>query len=154
MPARIITVWSLGTDDGRILTVSIHFSELFENGKRIISPEISEGETVWSNDKGEGNFCITSKGNGNKTVTVVCTKSGKLVLLSEETTSTLLGVTETKKIIKDITGLIGIQELENKLEVTAVALDSFAENLYVGTSSGDIFHINVRESENPFCAKG
>ena len=44
----------LGTDDGRILTVSIHFSELFENGKRIISPEISEGETVWSNDKGEG----------------------------------------------------------------------------------------------------
>ena len=140
----------LGTDDGRILTASIHFSELFESGKRIISPEISEGETVWSNDKGEGNFCITSKGNENKTVTVVCTKSGKLVLLSEETISTLLGGTETKKIIKDITGLIGIQELENKVEVTAIALDSFAENLYVGTSSGDIFHINVRESENPF----
>ena len=117
-------------------------------------PEISEGETVWSNDKGEGIFCITSKGKENKTVTVVCTKSGKLVLLSEETISTLPGGTETKKIIKDITGLIGIQELENKLEVTAIALDSFAENLYVGTSSGDIFHINVRESENPFCAKG
>ncbi len=140
----------LGTDDGRIVTVYIHFSELFENGKRIISPEISEGETVWSNDKGEDIFCITSKGNENKTVTVVCTKSGKLVLLSEETTSTLLGGTETKKIIKDITGLIRIPESENKFEVTAIALDSFVENLYVGTSSGDIFHINVRESKNPF----
>ncbi|MDE2215869.1 MAG: ABC transporter permease subunit [Planctomycetota bacterium] len=43
-----------------------------------------------------------------------------------------------------------LTEQRNKLEITSLVLDHCMENLYVGTSSGEIFHINIKDKENPF----
>ncbi|MCF6159009.1 MAG: ABC transporter permease subunit [wastewater metagenome] len=172
---------ALGTNDGRILTVSINFSESFDNEKRIILPEISEAETVIVNTEGIGLNSITSRGDESATVTAVHTEDGKLVLISSEVERTLFGEGERKEIKKDITDLvvqyslnqitppsqegggkletgtmlvshnpIHVTEQENKIEITSLALDLFMENLYVGTSSGELFHINVRDRSNPY----
>lgn len=189
---------ALGTNDGRILTVSVNFSESFDNGKRTIFPEISEAETVQANNEGKGIACITSRGDGSATVTAVHTVDGRLILISSEVERTLFGEGEKKEIKKDITGLIvqhsldqsSLKSYEDKItpfakkgngggqekhertgtrvastsilhssvqkdeiEITSMALDLFMENLYVGTSSGEIFHINVQDRENPFLAE-
>ena len=179
---------ALGTNDGRILTVSVNFSESFDDGKRTILPEISEAETVVVNTERKGLNYITSRGDESATVTAVHTKDGKLILISSEVERTLFGEGERKEIKKDITGLVvqhslnqisphsqggdqgGVGKFEpgtilashnpinltgerNKIEITSLALDLFMENLYVGTSSGEIFHINVQDRENPFLAE-
>ncbi|MBV6518505.1 MAG: ABC transporter permease [Candidatus Brocadia sp.] len=43
-----------------------------------------------------------------------------------------------------------VMEPSAKTEITSLALDLFMENLYAGTSSGDLFHINVKDRENPY----
>ncbi|MCF6154630.1 MAG: ABC transporter permease subunit [Candidatus Brocadia sp.] len=184
---------ALGTNDGRILTVSISFSESFDNEKRIILPEISEAETVLVNTEGIGLKSITSRGNEGAIVTAVHTEDGKLVFISSEVERTLFGEGERKEIKKDITDLvvqyslnqipppsqkgdfvvstqsnndgggkpepgtmlishnpIHLTEQGNKTGITSLALDLFMENLYVGTSSGELFHINVSDRSNPY----
>lgn len=155
---------ALGTSDGRILTVSVNFSESFENGKRTILPEISEAETVIVNNEGKGLNYITSRGDESATITAVYTEGGKLVIISSEVERTLFGEGERKVIKKDITDLVIQQEhggtlsafnptdptrQKSKVEITSLVLDLFMENLYVGTSSGELFHINVKDRSNP-----
>ncbi|MBI2470469.1 MAG: ABC transporter permease subunit [Planctomycetes bacterium] len=141
---------ALGTNDGKVLTVSIKFSESFENEKRTILPEISEEEPVIVGDEGKEIAFIAARRDDSATVTVACTKDGRLILKSTETKSTLFGAEERKETSKDITSLT---DQENKAEITSLALDHFMENLYAGTSAGEIFHINVRDRENPFLAE-
>lgn len=96
----------LGTNDGRILTVYISFSESFDNDKRTVLPEISEAETVLVNNEGKGISYITSRSNEGTTVTAVHTEDGRLSLISSEVERTLFGEGERKEIRKDITGLV------------------------------------------------
>ncbi|HHT9136025.1 MAG TPA: ABC transporter permease subunit [Candidatus Wunengus sp. YC60] len=184
---------ALGTSDGKVLTVSIKFSESFENEKRTILPEISEEEPTLVGDEGKGIAFIAARRDDSATVTVACTKDGRLILKSTETKSTLFGAEERKETRKDITSLTTQHSLnqfpsqlqeetattgnqaplpsertdtregilaansstnqENKAEITSLALDHFMENLYAGTSAGEIFHINVKDRENPFLAE-
>ncbi len=159
----------LGTDDGRILTVSVTFSESFDNDKRTILPAVSEMETVLVSNERKGIRSVTSRRDENATITVVNTEDGKLMLISSEAEKTLFGEGERKEIRKDITGFVLQQKQggsspahnpitdptrqKNEAVITTLALDHSLENLYVGTSSGEIFHINVRDRETPFLAE-
>lgn len=192
----------LGTNDGRIVTVYINFSESFDNNKRTVLPEISEAETVLVNNEGKGINYIASRGDESATVTAVHTEDGRLMLISSAVERALFGEGERKEIRKDITGLIvqhshgqssltsyedtitppafslakrengggqekhergGTHAVSNPIihasgqkggaGITSMALDLFMENLYIGTSSGEIFHINVQDRENPFLAE-
>lgn len=187
----------LGTNDGRILTVSINFSESFEKEKRTVLPEILETETTLVDNEGNGIKHIISRQDENAAVTAVCTEDGRLMLISSGIERTLFGEDEKKEIKKDITDLVVRSSLDqisshsqggdfvvsgqsndegeggkigpgtipaahnpinltgqrNKIEITSLALDLFMEKLYVGTSGGEIFHINVLDRENPFLAE-
>lgn len=138
---------ALGTDDGRIITVSINFSESFDDGKRTVLPVVSEEEVAQIDDEKRAFKRITSKKDNGTTVTAVSTEDSRLILKSTEIKETLLGEAESKEIKKDITDLIAP---ESGVEITSLALDLFMEHLYVGAASGELFHINVRDRENPF----
>ncbi|NUN23216.1 MAG: ABC transporter permease subunit [Candidatus Jettenia caeni] len=156
----------LGTNDGRILTVSITFSESFDNEKRVIIPEVSEEEPVQIDDQQKTLRNITSSSDDSTTATVVSTEDGRLLLKSIEEVSTLFDTGEKKEIKLDITGLVKQCQpkrihaaynnsrlyppgLENGVDITSLALDHFMENLYIGTSLGELFHINISDKENP-----
>lgn len=178
-----------GTNDGRLVTVSVDFSESFDQEKRLIQPEIAEMETVQVPAEGDGIRCVVSRRDEGVTVTAVLTEDERLMLISSETERSLFGEGERKDFKKDITDIVmqhrrdraflkssgdknippqkggnprhDIQLVshnpmplteaaeENTREITALALDLFLENLYVGTSSGEVFHINVRDRNNP-----
>lgn len=155
----------LGTNDGRILTVFITFSESFDNEKRVIIPEVSEKEPVQIDDQKKTLRNITSGSDDSTTVTVVSTEDGRLLLESIEEVSTLFDTGEKKEIKRDITDLVRRSQssglsaphntilhfpgLENGTDITSLALDHFMENLYIGTSLGELFHINISDKENP-----
>ncbi|KXK33669.1 MAG: phosphate ABC transporter permease component [Candidatus Brocadia sinica] len=48
---------------------------------------------------------------------------------------------------------VHLTEQRNSTGITSLALDLFMENLYVGTSSGELFHINVRDRGSPYLAE-
>jgi phosphate transport system permease protein len=146
----------MGTDDGRVLAININFAVSFENDERIITSGISDEEVYTIDDRGKGIKYIASKKDGDVTVTAVYTKDDRLILKSTEIEENLFGGGEKNETIKDITDLVK-QPLSDKtteqikeIQITSLAIDLFMENLYVGTSHGEVFHINVRDRANPF----
>ncbi|MCF6149461.1 MAG: ABC transporter permease subunit [Candidatus Kuenenia sp.] len=159
----------LGTDDGKIATLFIHFSEVFEDGKRTIVPHISLQELVRAEgaDNDYEPFAIkhiASKGDEDAALTAVHTENGRLLLLSSEIETSLFGEGEKREVKKDITPLLkkSLKPIsstsgagtdhslpENEVVITSLVLDHFMENLYVGANSGELIHINVRDKEEP-----
>ncbi|MBM4054678.1 MAG: ABC transporter permease subunit [Planctomycetes bacterium] len=158
----------MGTDDGRILTVSIGFAESFENGERVIHPAVSVQEVTHVEENGGSlPFAakhIVSRGDEETSVTAVHTDDGRLLLLASITEASLFGEGEKREVKKDITGLIKrltpeatpsayddttYSPQEGTCAITALAMDLFMENLYVGTDSGEIINIGIREKDEP-----
>ncbi|MBC8548892.1 MAG: hypothetical protein H8D23_04515, partial [Candidatus Brocadiales bacterium] len=146
----------MGMKDGRILKVQIGFSVSFEDEERIITPEVSDKEVIFADEAGKGIQYITSKNDEQATVTAFYTEDGRLLLKSTEIEEKLFGGEEKKEVITDITAIL-VQtssykstEQREELPVTALAIDYFMENFYVGTVHGEIIHINVKDKENPF----
>ncbi len=155
----------LGTNDGKVLTALITFSESFNSEKRIITPEISGEETLQIDEKEQEIKYIVSKSDESTVTTVASTVDDRLLLEYTEERETLFGTGEKTEFRKDITDLVNQPQLdimfessgshsnlikpENKIKVTSLALDSFMENLYIGTSFGEILHVNIRDKENP-----
>lgn len=179
----------LATNDGKIFTISISFSESFAGDSRAVTPEVHEEKNVKASKLKAGILNVTSRGDDSTDVTAVYTNDGHLILIASETGKTPLDNEGKKEFQKDITGLLvehslnqntasvpcllqtegverrekaktGMQTTENSTgdlteqrtgtEITSLALDLFMENLYIGTPSGDVFHINVRDRENPY----
>jgi len=117
---------------------------------------------------------IASGKTENANVTIVLTQDGRLLYKATEIKRSLFGQEEKKEYKKDITNLIMNPKLatrskdfialasheqsngtespgkyDNKKKITALALDQFTENLYVGTSSGEVFHIDLKNRVNP-----
>ncbi len=158
----------MGTDDGRILTVSIGFTQSFENGKRIIQPVISSRKAIHANEEGDSlPFAvkhIASREDEETSVTAVHTDDGRLLLLSSITETSLFGEGEKRDLCQDITRLIKkpLRRItpfvhnqtehplrEGTIAITALAFDIFMDNLYVGTDSGEVIRIDIREKEEP-----
>ncbi|GJQ50108.1 MAG: ABC transporter permease subunit [Candidatus Kuenenia stuttgartiensis] len=158
----------MGMDDGRILTVSIGFTQSFENGKRIISPVISSRKAIHTNEEGDSlPFAvkhIVSREDEETSVTAVHTDDGRLLLLSSIIETSLFGEGEKRDLCQDITRLIkkSLRRItpfihnqteqplrEGTIAITALALDIFMDNLYVGTDSGEVICIDIREKEEP-----
>ncbi|OOP56169.1 MAG: hypothetical protein AYP45_10535 [Candidatus Brocadia carolinensis] len=66
----------------------------------------------------------------------------------ENTDERAEGVPETVQAADNPSGIL--TEEKSATEITSLTLDLFMENLYAGTSSGELFHINVSDRENPF----
>ncbi|GAX59980.1 phosphate ABC transporter permease [Candidatus Scalindua japonica] len=146
----------IGTADGRVLMVNINFSVSFENDERIITPEISDQEVKHTDEERKRIRYITSKSDEKVTVTVFYSKDGKLKLKSTEIEENLFGGEKKNEIITDITAILekaipdDTTGQRKKPQITSLAIDYFLENLYIGTSHGEVIHINMREKENPF----
>ncbi len=146
----------LGTDDGRILVVNINFAVSFVDDERIITPGISDEKGAFIDDNGKGIKYITSKNDEEAIVTVFYTEDGRLILKSTEVEEKLFGPEEEVETITDITNLVEQQisdkvtEQRKETTITSLAVDIHMENLYAGASYGNVFHIDIRDRENPF----
>ena len=150
--------YTLGTNDGYILPVKINFKVSFNdvvpqipslliatpnpNEERIIEPEVVEGEPIKVEALPLTHVAYKALDDGTKGISAV-TSDGRLVFHSQLITSSLVGEEKKEGFKYDLT-----PELKGSI-VTAIALDQFLDNLYVGTKKGELYHWDIRDKANP-----
>jgi phosphate transport system permease protein len=135
--------YTIGTDDGYILPVKVNFRVYFnDNEERIIEPELVEGELIKVDSLPLTHVAHKALDEDTKGVAAV-TSDGRLIFLSQQITRSLVGEEKKEEFKYDLT-----PELKGGI-VTAIALDDFLDNLYVGTKRGELYHWDTRDKANP-----
>jgi phosphate transport system permease protein len=133
----------LGTSDGRALPLSIKFDVAFRDGRRTVIPQSVVGAPV-NMDPGKNRAIarLTGAVTGQGPVTIA--QVGR-------TTLSIHSVVEKKSLI----GPTGRQEWSALLEVpfdgeiTALRLDDRGEDLFIGTSRGQLVWYDMRNAQEP-----
>lgn len=148
--ARITTVASagnrqllLGTSDGRTIPVEMKFDVAFADGRRTVTPqpEFKEGTALDPERKRPiQRVAFASAGRGPVTIAQV----GPRELLVETVVEkrALIGQSRKERAVQALT-------VETAGEITALRLDGRAEDLFVGTSRGQVLRYDLREREAP-----
>lgn len=136
------TRFGLGTEDGRVIPLSIELTADFVQGTRTIIPSVTVGDPI----------------------RVVPTK-GKIVRLAYQRTdfgTAVAALTEAGRLWyatlapprgadSEGTPTVTTTELTSQISgaVTALVLDGRGETLSIGTAGGNLYHVDVRESTQP-----
>lgn len=136
-------LYALGTEDGYILPLRVSFNVNFTaDGERLIDPEVTEEEAIAISTLPLTKLAFQREGDSDFAAAAV-TSDNKLLLLSQEESTSLLGSGEKEQHLKDLTpSLAGAS-------VTALELDNFLDNLYAGTKEGRLFHWDISDRTNP-----
>jgi phosphate transport system permease protein len=133
---------ALGLSDGRAIPVEVKFNASFPEGKRKIEPEIIPGDPVKVDAEGRPlrHVAYTAAKAGPITAAVVGPKD--LVLVTVKETKALIGPSTKEASSRAV-------PLPVDGEITALALDGRGEDLFVGTSSGQVITVDLREPSEP-----
>lgn len=134
--------FALGLSDGRVLPVEVKFAVSHQDGKRTITPEATS----------TGPVSVDPEGRPIRQVAYVETKTGPITVAAVGPRDlVLVTVSETKPLI----GPPAKEESRQNLtapgmgEITALALDARGEDLFVGTSSGQLIQFDLRDPNAP-----
>jgi phosphate transport system permease protein len=123
---------AFGTDDGRIIPVTIEFTAGYEGGVRLIVPTVTLGTPVQLTPSKEPIIRLAYQPTERGTLTAALTDRGRLwysAVASDNTPVALTG--------------------HGTEPVTAVIFDSRGETLSIGTAAGNLYHYEVREGTQP-----
>ena len=116
-----------GTSDGRMLPVAIRFRADFdEAGRRTIVPSVLERDAIAIDEQKRKISALAFQSVDAGDAAAAITEDGRVFYVA------------TSGDVTEITKLVGER-------LTCVVLDRYLEHLYVGTHSGCIVHIDVRE---------
>ncbi|THJ24477.1 MAG: ABC transporter permease subunit [Nitrospira sp. CG24E] len=124
--------FAFGTDDGRIVPVTIDFTAGYEAGVRLIVPAVTLGIPIQLTPAKEPIIRLAYQPTERGTFTAALTDHGRLwyaALPSDDTPIALTG--------------------HGSESVTAVIFDSRGETLSIGTAAGSLYHYEVREGSPP-----
>ena len=123
---------AFGTDDGRIIPVTIEFTAGFEEGTRHIVPAVTLGAPVQLTPTKEHIIRLAYQPTERGPLAVALTDQGRL----------WYGATPFASPPVALTG-------HGAEPVTALIFDSRGETLSIGTAGGNLFHYDVREGTQP-----
>ena len=145
--------YAVATDLGWVVPFDTNYRVVFdkENNRSII-PKISESEPIKLSEFGISNFAIKESEEGSTTVAVFLSDDGKLIYKSiseseAEENEFSFQVIEEETSLSETS--IDLTEQIKGTNVTAIQIDNFLNNLYVGTKNGKIFNWNISNKENP-----
>ena len=133
----------VGTSDGRVVPVHVKFDTKFEGGKRTLVPSPEFGAPIVLD--AEKKRAITRlAGALPETGPVVVAQFGPADLA-------LLAVVQKKALIGSSRSEQSVQTLSvpGRTTVTALLIDQRGEDLFVGTSAGDVLRYDLRDRTNP-----
>jgi len=146
--ARVMTAsplgrgpFALGLSDGRAIPVEVKFTVAHAEGGRTIEPDLVVGEPL----------TIDLKGRPIRHLAYVPAKGGITVAQMGPRDLALVAVKETKALVGPSTKEVHRQVLSLPVDgqITALALDGRGEDLFVGTSSGLLVRVDLREAGDP-----
>jgi phosphate transport system permease protein len=132
---------ALGLSDGRLIPIQVKFSVSHAEGKRTIEPDLVAGTPITVDEKGRPIQRLAYvPGEGGITVAQVGPRDLALVAIKE--TKALIGPSTKEEIRQGLS-------LPVEGSVTALALDGRGEDLFVGTSSGLVVPVSLRDPGDP-----
>jgi len=132
----------LGTSDGRSIPLDMKFDVTFKDGRRTVvaAPTFAEA-TALDPEKRRAVRRLTS-GGGDGGVTVAQVGPTDLTIQSVMERKALIGGTRREESLQTFA-----PELSG--EITALRLDGRAEDLFVGTSHGQVLHYDMKDPAAP-----
>jgi phosphate transport system permease protein len=135
-------LYSFGTSDGSILPLRTNYKINFVGDKRIISPEITEGDLFKVSDSPLIKIVYEEAEEGGWGAAAY-TSAGELLFIALVEPEDDFGESEPEQMTHNFT-----QELHGNT-VTAIELDQSLENLFVGTKNGKIYHWDLSNKGSP-----
>ncbi len=133
----------VGTSDGRVIPLDMKFDVTFKDGKRAVVPAPSFGPAMALDPEMKRAVRrLASGGPDAGGVTVAQVGAADLVVQSIVEKKALTGGARREESIQAFTP-------EVSGEITALSLDGRAEDLFIGTSQGNVLRYDMREPSGP-----
>jgi len=132
----------LGTSDGRLLPVEVQFGVAFQEGRRILTPELVQAEPLRLDPEGRPVRLVAYAATPAGPLAAAWLEGGELVLLSAQETTPLVGPPVRREARRLLPLPAGVRP-------TALALDGRGEELFVGTAAGSLICVDLRNPAGP-----
>jgi len=138
---------ALGTSDGRSIPLDMKFDVTFKDGKRAVAPAPTFGEaTALDPEKKRAVRRLVSGGSEPGGVMVAQVGPTDLVIQSVIERKALIGGSRREESLQSFTP-------DMSGEITALRLDSRGEDLFVGTSQGQVLRYDMKDPSAPRLAE-
>ena len=124
--------FAFGTDDGRLIPLTIDFTAGYDEGARHIVPTVTLGSPVQLTPGKDQIIRLAYQPTERGTLAVALTDHGRLWYTASPLSTAPVALTG-----------------HSAESVTAVIFDSRGETLSVGTANGNLYHYDVREGTQP-----
>jgi phosphate transport system permease protein len=129
----------IGTSDGRAIPLDMRFEVAFNNGKRAVTPAPAFGTaSVLDPEQKRPLLRLAGAEPAGGPLTVAQIGPTTLAVLTVLERKALVGGSRREETL-------GTVEVPTGGEITALALDGRAEDLFVATSTGEVLHYDVRD---------
>jgi phosphate transport system permease protein len=133
----------VGTADGRIVPVDVSFQVEFKDGKRILTPRHEAGApAALDPEKKRAILGLTGATTGTGPVVVAQVGPRDLVVHSVVEKKALIGAPRREESLQTISA-------EADGEVTSLRIDGRGDDLFLGTSRGELVRYDLRDQERP-----
>jgi phosphate transport system permease protein len=137
--------FALGTSDGRVIPVEVKFAVSYPEGKRMIAPDALVGEPFLADPEGRAVQRIAYAATKAGPITVVAVGARDLILVSVRERKALIGPSTKEEFRQAIS-------VPMDGAITALALDGRGEELFVGSSTGQVVRVDLRDPTDPKAA--
>lgn len=142
--ARTNTSYAIADREGYVVPFKVSFRVEFREGtERTVVSRVTEEEALRITEEPIEMFAYQSLPETGAPVVVAYTASGRLLAYAEVEEEGFLGESQTEVFTTDLTGELG------GAVVTGVQVDSEAENLYVSTANGKLYHWSLSDPSSP-----
>jgi phosphate transport system permease protein len=133
---------ALGTANGVVVPLGVRFSVIFQDDQRTVRPEVAEGKPFALDPQGRAIKALVYKEEEGKIAAAALVGPHTLVFFAAREKRSLFGQSRVEEYHADLSVVL-------KSDVTALALDSWQLNLLAGTFSGEIYHWQIRDPQDP-----
>jgi len=132
----------LGTSDGRVIPVEVKFAVTHQGTIRAVRPDPIIGSAFRADPAGRPIRHLAHAVTKDGPITAATIGGREVLLVSLTERKALVGPSAKEEIRTTLT-------IPGSGEIAALALDNRGEDLFIGTSAGEIVRVDIREREQP-----
>jgi phosphate transport system permease protein len=137
----------LGTSDGRVVPLTVRFQADFKDGRRVLTPQQEFGPAAALDpERTRAILRLTGAATGVGPVVIGQVGPRDLVVQSVVEKKALIGAPRREESVQALA-------VDAEGEVTALRLDGRGEDLFLGTSGGDVVRYDLRDKTAPRVAE-
>jgi phosphate transport system permease protein len=138
--------FALGLSDGRVIPVEVRFAVTFPEGRRQIDPELIVSDPVTADPDRRPITTLAYASAPSGPITAAALGPRDVVLMTVKETQALIGPSTREEARQTLS-------LPIEGEISVLALDGRGEDLFIGTSSGQVLRVDLRDPDDPEVAE-